>query len=106
MLPLGDTTILGNIIRIFKSSGIKKISIIVGHKSEIIEDYIKNSNFGLDINFIEQKKRLGTGHALMIASEYVNSDFICVYGDYYLKRILFFPLYQSLTLLIRLLLWL
>ena len=86
MLPLGDTTILGNILRIFKSSGIKKISIIVGHKSEIIEDYIKNSNFGLDINFIEQKERLGTGHALMIASEYVNSDFICVYGDLLFKE--------------------
>jgi len=86
MLPLGDTTILGNILKIFKSSGIKKISIIVGHKSEIIEDYIKNSNYGLDINFIEQKERLGTGHALMIASEYVNSDFICVYGDLLFKE--------------------
>ena len=86
MLPLGDTTILGNILRIFKSSGIKKISIIVGHKSEIIKDYVKNSDFGLDINFIEQKERLGTGHALMIASEYVNSDFICVYGDLLFKE--------------------
>jgi len=86
MLPLGDTTILGNILNIFKSSGIKKISIIVGHKSEIIEDYIKNSNYGLNINFIEQKERLGTGHALMIASEYVNSDFICVYGDLLFKE--------------------
>ena len=86
MLPLGDTTLLGNILSIFKSSGIKKVSIIVGHKSEIIEDYIKNSNYGLDINFIEQKERLGTGHALMIASQYVNSDFICVYGDLLFKE--------------------
>lgn len=86
MLPLGDTTILGNILRIFKSSGIKRISIIVGHKSEIIEDYVKNSNYGIDINFIEQKERLGTGHALMIASQYVNSDFICVYGDLLFKE--------------------
>ncbi|MEN6379608.1 MAG: bifunctional sugar-1-phosphate nucleotidylyltransferase/acetyltransferase [Methanofastidiosum sp.] len=86
MLPLGDTTLLGNILSIFKSSGIKKVSIIVGHKSEIIEDYIKNSDYGLDINFIEQKERLGTGHALMIASQYVNSDFICVYGDLLFKE--------------------
>ena len=86
MLPLGDTTILGNILKIFKSSGINKISIIVGHKSEIIEDYINNSDYGLDIDFIEQKERLGTGHALMIASEYVNSDFICVYGDLLFKE--------------------
>ena len=86
MLPLGDTTILGNIIRVFKSSGIDRISIIVGHKSEIIEEYIKNSNFGVDINFIEQKERLGTGHALMIASQYVNSDFLCVYGDILFKE--------------------
>lgn len=86
MLPLGDTTILGNILRIFKSSGIKKISIIVGHKSVIIEDYIKNCDYGLDIHFIEQKERLGTGHALMIASQYVNSDFICVYGDLLFKE--------------------
>ncbi|MFA5559502.1 MAG: nucleotidyltransferase family protein, partial [Methanofastidiosum sp.] len=86
MLPLGDTTILGNILRIFKSSGIKKISIIVGHKSVIIEDYIKNCDYDLDIHFIEQKERLGTGHALMIASQYVNSDFICVYGDLLFKE--------------------
>jgi len=86
MLPLGDTTILGNIFKVFKSSGIEKISIIVGHKSEIIEDYIRNCNYEIDINFIEQKERLGTGHALMIASEYVNSDFICVYGDLLFKE--------------------
>ncbi len=86
MLPLGDTTILGNIFKVFKSSGIEKISIIVGYKSEIIEDYIRNCNYEIDINFIEQKERLGTGHALMIASEYVNSDFICVYGDLLFKE--------------------
>ena len=86
MLPLGDTTILGNILRIFKSSGIEKVSIIVGHKAEIIKDYIKNNNIGLQVSFIEQKERLGTGHALMIASQYVNSDFICVYGDLLFKE--------------------
>lgn len=86
MLPLGDTTILGNIIKVFKASGINKIFIVVGHKSEIIEDYIKNNNFDLDITFIEQKERLGTGHALMIASKYVDSDFLCVYGDLLFKQ--------------------
>lgn len=86
MLPLGDTTILGNILNIFKSSGIRKVSIIVGHKAEIIKDFIKNSNIGLDISFIEQKERLGTGHALMIASKHINSDFICVYGDILFKE--------------------
>ncbi len=86
MLPLGDTTIIGNILKVFKSSGIDKISIIVGHKSEILEDYIKKGNFGIHITFIEQKEQLGTGHALMIASEHVNSDFICVYGDLIFKE--------------------
>ncbi|NYT03148.1 MAG: NTP transferase domain-containing protein [Candidatus Methanofastidiosa archaeon] len=86
MLPLGDTTIIGNILRIFKSSGIKKVSIVVGHKAEIIQDYIKNNNPGLEVSFIEQKERLGTGHALMIASEYLDSDFICVYGDLLFKE--------------------
>jgi bifunctional UDP-N-acetylglucosamine pyrophosphorylase/glucosamine-1-phosphate N-acetyltransferase len=86
MLPLGDTTILGNILRIFKSSGIEKASIVVGHKAEILQDYIKNNNAGLEVSFIEQKERLGTGHALMIASEYVDSDFICVYGDLLFKE--------------------
>lgn len=86
MLPLGDTTILGNILNIFKSSGITKVSIIVGHKAEIIKNFIKNSNIGLDISFIEQKERLGTGHALMIASKYISSDFICVYGDILFKE--------------------
>ncbi|KYC54049.1 MAG: Bifunctional protein GlmU [Candidatus Methanofastidiosum methylothiophilum] len=81
MLPLGDTTILGNILKIFKSSGISKISIVVGHKSEIIKNYLNENDFGIQIKFIEQKERLGTGHALMIASKYVKSDFICVYGD-------------------------
>ena len=97
MLPLGDTTILGNILKIFKSSGIDKISIIVGHKSEIIKEYIQNSNFGLDITFIEQKERLGTGHALMIASEYVNSDFLCVYGDLLFKEEFILSLISKFT---------
>lgn len=86
MLPLGDTTIIGNILKIFKSSGISKVSIIIGHKSEIIEDYIENNNFGLEVKFIQQKERLGTGHALMIASDYIKSDFLCVYGDLLFKQ--------------------
>lgn len=92
MLPLGDTTIIGNILKIFGSLGIKKASIIIGHKSETLREYLKNNDFGIDIKFIYQKKRLGTGHALMVASEHIDSDFVCVYGDLLFREDFFLSL--------------
>lgn len=41
--------------------GFDGVYLIVGHMSDMIRDYYKNE----DVIFVEQKERLGTGHAVM-----------------------------------------
>lgn len=45
----------------------KEIIIVIGYKKEIViekvQNYIKEENYPIPINFVEQKEQLGTGHA-------------------------------------------
>lgn len=47
---------------------IDKTVVVVGHKSELVIDYINNSEFK-NIEFAFQNEQLGTGHAVMQAQD-------------------------------------
>jgi len=69
-----------------------KLSIVVGHKKQSVINFIKSKN--LEVEFVEQKERLRTGHACL-QSENVFNDYdgnvLILAGDV--------PLIQSDTLL-------
>jgi len=48
-----------------RQAGIEKISVVVGHQAEQVQDAFA----GQDIIWVEQTEQLGTGHALMCAAE-------------------------------------
>ena len=52
-----------------KASGIDDICVVTGHKKEYIEDYLKGLPFPVETAF--QSERLGTGHAVMMASNFL-----------------------------------
>lgn len=62
-------------------SGVKDITLIVGHLKEVIKDYFgEGSRFGVRIGYIEESEPLGTAGALYYLKN-EPEDFILVLGD-------------------------
>jgi bifunctional UDP-N-acetylglucosamine pyrophosphorylase/glucosamine-1-phosphate N-acetyltransferase len=56
--------------------------IIIGYKGDMIKKYLGNRFESIKLRYVEQKKQLGTGHALMQAEEFVKGEkFIVMMGD-------------------------
>jgi glucose-1-phosphate thymidylyltransferase len=82
MLPVGDKPILQYAIDALREVGIREIVMVVGYQKERIQTYFEDgSDFGIDIQYEEQRRQLGTGHALLTAAEHLNGDFVVVPGD-------------------------
>jgi len=64
-----------------KKAGLDEIGIVAGYKIKMIKDFLKE--YGLEATIIEQKKQLGTGHAVLQAEGFVGKDnFVVVAGDH------------------------
>ena len=65
MLKVGGKPILQAIIKRFSDCGFKDLIICVNYKSHIIENYFGNGDkFGVKIEYVKEKKRMGTAGAL------------------------------------------
>jgi len=82
MLKVGDKPILESIIFSFKKYGFIDIVLSVNYKSEIIENYFGDgSNFGVNITYIHENKRMGTAGALNYMRELLSEPFFVMNGD-------------------------
>ncbi|MFT8348036.1 nucleotidyltransferase family protein [Clostridium saccharoperbutylacetonicum] len=82
MLKVGNKPILETIIEQFRECGFKNILISVNYKSDIIENYFRDgSDFGVNIKYIKETKRLGTAGAIKLASKYLSKAFFVINGD-------------------------
>lgn len=82
MLKVGARPILETIIEQLKSYGFLNILLSVNYRADIIEDYFQDgSNFGVNITYIKENKRLGTAGALKLAKDYLKDSFFVVNGD-------------------------
>ncbi len=65
MLPVLNRPILEHILMALKDAGIKNVVMVVGYKKDRIKSYFKNGGkWGLSIKYANQRKQLGTLHAL------------------------------------------
>lgn len=82
MLKVGDKPILETIIDNFKGFGFSNFILSVNYKKEMIKSYFQDgSNFGVNISYIEETKRLGTAGALSLLTEKPNQPFFVMNGD-------------------------
>jgi UDP-N-acetylglucosamine diphosphorylase/glucosamine-1-phosphate N-acetyltransferase len=85
MLPIANRPILEHVIDSLEKNGINEIILVVGYEKEKIMDYFQDGlNFGVKINYIEQKAQLGTAHAIEQAKKLINpedSEFLVLNGD-------------------------
>ncbi len=67
MLRVLDMPMLEWVIRACEGASLSRICVVTGYKSQYIEHYLNNQ-----YESVEQKVRLGTGHAVMQAEKFLN----------------------------------
>ena len=82
MLKVGGKPILQNIIEKFKSLGYENIILCVNYKSKIIKEYFGDGKrFGVNIDYVHEKVRMGTAGALSLLKKKPTEPFFVVNGD-------------------------
>ena len=70
MLKVGNKPILQTIVGKFADYGYTNIVMCVNYKSHIIQDYFGDgSEFGINIEYVSEEKRMGTAGALSLLQE-------------------------------------
>lgn len=82
MLNVGNKPILETIIESFKNYGFSNFILSVNYKKEMIMDYFQDgTHLGVNIEYIEETKRLGTAGALSLLLERPMEPFFVMNGD-------------------------
>ena len=82
MLEVGGKPVLLHIMELFACHGFTKFFISVNFKAEIIKNYFKNGkDFGMEIIYLEETKRLGTGGALGLIQQKLDYPLFVTNGD-------------------------
>lgn len=82
MIPIGGRPILEIIVEHFKTQGFVDITLSVNYLSEIIKKHFGDgSKFGVDIQYVEEGKRLGTAGALSLIDPVPTQSMIVMNGD-------------------------
>jgi len=82
LINVGGKPILEHCLKAVKTSGIDEALLVIHYMGDTIRQYFDDGkNYGLTINYIEQKKVLGTGDAVNTVAPYIKDDFLLVSGD-------------------------
>tara|TARA_B100001093_G_scaffold68199_1_gene58335 strand:- start:521 stop:1567 length:1047 start_codon:yes stop_codon:yes gene_type:complete len=82
MLKVGNKSILETIVESFKGYGYTNIVMCLNYKSEIIQNYFGDgSEFGVNIEYILEEKRMGTAGALSLLKDNPKEPFFVMNGD-------------------------
>lgn len=82
MLKVGNKPILQTIVEKFAEYGYVDIIMCVNYKSHIIQDYFGDgSEFGVKIEYVLEKQRMGTAGALSLLNDNPTEPFFVMNGD-------------------------
>jgi len=87
LLPVAGKPFLEHNIDALKDAGVKDIILLVGWRAHRIREHFGDGkDFGVHIEYVEQKERLGTAHAIGMVKGFVDSAFFCLYGDVVISK--------------------
>jgi len=82
MLRIANKPMIEYVVQSLAESGIIDILMVVGYAKERIMNYFGNGkDFGVNIEYVEQKHQLGTAHAIKQAKDSVGGEFLVLNGD-------------------------
>lgn len=86
MLPLANKPILEHLVIEMKKAGVKDYTIVVGYHAETIRQHFGDgAKWGVSIDYVTQRKQLGTAHAVKMVEGLVKDKFLLANGDVLLK---------------------
>ena len=82
MLPVAGKPLLEHIILRARGAGADRFVLVVGYGAKSVRSYFGDgSRLGVKIDYADQDKQLGTGHALMAAQRKAEDRFLVLNGD-------------------------
>ena len=75
LIPIGKKTIIEEILERFQLAGTNKIIISVNYKKEMIQDYLNKLGKFSNVEYIFEKKPLGTAGSLSLLKGKINTTF-------------------------------
>lgn len=86
LLTVAGKPILAHIVDDLAAAGIDGFVLVVGYHGEAVQAWFARERPGLDIAYVEQRERMGLGHAIWTARSAVGEEpFFCILGDTILK---------------------
>ena len=87
LLPVAGKPFLRHILDTLKACRIKKVTILVGWgRRDIERQFGDGADIGLQIDYLVQKKPLGTGHAIGMAEGHITEPFLSINGDVIINK--------------------
>jgi bifunctional UDP-N-acetylglucosamine pyrophosphorylase/glucosamine-1-phosphate N-acetyltransferase len=87
MLPIANKPILEHLIIEAIAAGIGKYIFVVGYHDEQVRRYFgRGKNWGIEIEYVTQRKRMGTADAIKIAKPLIDGKFLVINGDVIVSR--------------------
>jgi UDP-N-acetylglucosamine diphosphorylase/glucosamine-1-phosphate N-acetyltransferase len=82
MLPVKGKPVLEHVINSCSEAEIKHVVIVTGYYGEVIKSYFGDGHhFKTEIEYVTQKKQLGTADAIAHAKDFVDQKFLVLNGD-------------------------
>lgn len=81
LIPIGDTPIMERIINKFNYSGCDEFYVSVNYKKNMIKAYFQDLNKNYLIEYLEEKKPLGTGGSLYMLKDKIKKTFFLTNCD-------------------------
>ena len=80
LVKVGDRPIISHILDWAQGQGCRKALILTGHLGEQFSGFVHN---GIELTFVQETEPLGTGGAIWNARDYLEDEFILLWGDDY-----------------------
>lgn len=86
MIRVGQKPTIEHVINVLKEGGVQDVLVVVGPKKHALIDYLGSGDrWDLDVYYRVQEEPKGTADAVQLAEDFINNDFVVVYGDNYIS---------------------
>lgn len=87
MLPIANKPILEHLLIEAIAAGISEFILVVGYHDEAVLDYFGDgSKWKVQIDYVKQRRQLGTADALAMVAELIEGNFLLMNGDMVIGR--------------------
>lgn len=82
MIPVGDKPLLERIITHFRDQGFSRFTLSLNYLGHVIRDHFGDgSSLGVEIDYVQETRRMGTGGALSLMPHRPDEPFVVMNGD-------------------------